>query len=89
MEGGGNEESKVSPRRLGTGAGAGAGVDPMLAELYQTKHRREQILHSLIASFSALDLVDPQATRVFIEALQEQGQEQGQGQGQGLGRDEE
>jgi hypothetical protein len=59
----------------------------VLAELYQTKHRREQILHSLIASFSALDLVDPQATRVFVEALQGQGQ--GLGLGLGLGREDE
>jgi hypothetical protein len=73
MEGGGSDESK--------GLGPGLGAGPGLAELYQTKHRRELILHSLIASFSALDLVDPQATRVFVEALQ--------GQGLGLGREDE
>ena len=42
------------------------------SEAAEARERKQQIVDSLIASLSALDLLDPEASQAFIDALRKQ-----------------
>jgi len=49
------------------------------AEAAEKQERRQQIIDSLVASLSALDLADPEASQLFIDAIRRQREEWGLG----------